>query len=39
MTVYDKIIAGQKYIEKNYMPNIVAQKWLQLERDVYEKSL
>ena len=38
-TVYDKIIAGQKYIEKNYMPNIVAQKWLQLERDVYEKSL
>lgn len=32
--VYDKITAGQKYIEKKYLPSVIAQKWLNVEKDL-----
>lgn len=31
--VYDKIASGQKHIEKNYLPAIIAQKWLEVEKN------
>ena len=36
--VYQKVLEGQAHITKYYAPTVTAEKWLQLERTINEKS-